>query len=135
MAKPASKVTKGAAVSAKTRSPKPSAKPTTAAPKAPARPKRQATPKPAVAASRNLPAEALYFDASWYLERYPDVAAAGISAAEHFMTVGYKEGRDPNAIFSTSAYLAANPDINADFVNPFLHFVLHGAAEGRRLKV
>lgn len=94
--------------------------------------------EPALAAQQEekgsaYPAEALYFDANWYLAAYPDVGACGIDAVEHFMTHGYLEGRDPNGHFSVAEYIAANPDIPLT-INPFLHFIMHGAAEGRPLR-
>jgi len=88
--------------------------------------------EPAAPAGCGYPAEALYFDANWYLAAYPDVGACGLDAVEHFMTHGYLEGRDPNGHFSVAEYIAANPDIPLT-INPFLHFIMHGAAEGRKL--
>ncbi|RDV26576.1 glycosyltransferase [Alteromonas aestuariivivens] len=35
------------------------------------------------------------FDEQWYLKRYPDVAKAGVDAAEHFLHYGWSEGRWP----------------------------------------
>gem|GEM_PF-1859142 len=90
-------------------------------------------PEADVAQEPAYPAEALYFDANWYLAAYPDVGACGMDAVEHFMTHGYLEGRDPNGHFSVVEYIAANPDIPLT-INPFLHFIMHGAAEGRRLR-
>lgn len=36
------------------------------------------------------------FDPEWYLERYPDVAAANVDPAKHFLSHGQREGRLPN---------------------------------------
>lgn len=36
-----------------------------------------------------------YFDADWYLQQYPDVAASGISPFEHYQFFGKAEGRLP----------------------------------------
>ena len=36
------------------------------------------------------------FDASWYLEHYPDVAQAGIDPIKHYVLFGAREGRLPN---------------------------------------
>ena len=35
----------------------------------------------------------LAFDAAWYLEQYPDIAAAGIDPFQHYLEHGKKEGR------------------------------------------
>jgi glycosyltransferase involved in cell wall biosynthesis len=40
-----------------------------------------------------------FFDRSWYLEKYPDAATAGIEPLTHFLTVGVLERRDPNRLF------------------------------------
>jgi hypothetical protein len=38
------------------------------------------------------------FDTSLYLERYPDVAAAGLNPLWHYVSSGRSEGRDPRPI-------------------------------------
>jgi len=48
------------------------------------------------------------FDATWYLAQYPDVAAAGVDALQHFVSHGASEGRDPIPGFSLSAYALAH---------------------------
>jgi len=53
------------------------------------------------------------FDAAWYLERHPDVSAAGIDPIKHYLRTGAAEGRDPNPDFDTRWYLAQNPDVAA----------------------
>ena len=37
------------------------------------------------------------FDAAWYLQRYPDIAAAGVDPFEHYLLWGWREGRNPSA--------------------------------------
>ncbi len=64
------------------------------------------------------------FDASWYLQRYPDVAASGLGALEHFCRYGWRRGRDPGPHFSTSLYLAEHPDAAREG-NPLVHFARH----------
>ncbi|MCI0462512.1 MAG: glycosyltransferase, partial [Gemmataceae bacterium] len=71
------------------------------------------------------------FDTSFYLERNPDVAAAGIDPLVHYWQTGAAEGRDPHPLFDTSFYLERNPDVAASGINPLLHYWLAGAAEGR----
>ncbi len=71
------------------------------------------------------------FDAAYYLARNPDVVAAGVDPLQHYLTFGWKEGRDPNAYFSTKWYLAQNPDVVAARVNPLQHFEIYGWREGR----
>lgn len=71
-----------------------------------------------------------YFDRDWYLQTYPDVAAAGTDPAEHYVTHGAAEGRNPGPLFSGNDYAAHYPD--AAGFNPLLHYTLVGAKEGRR---
>jgi GT2 family glycosyltransferase/glycosyltransferase involved in cell wall biosynthesis len=73
------------------------------------------------------------FDSRWYLERHPDVAELGMDAAEHYLWIGAKLGRNPSPDFDGAAYLAANPDVAAAGINPLLHYERSGRAEGRPL--
>ncbi len=70
-------------------------------------------------------------DRAWYLEAYPDVAAAGIDPAEHYMATGWAEGRWPNPLFDTEWYLARNPDVEGSGINPLSHYCNTGWREGR----
>lgn len=93
------------------------------------------TPIEVVVPVKVLPVlEALYFDAQWYLETYPDVAGAGIDPATHYQMNGFREGRNPNAAFDGKAYLAANPDLKGYDGDLFAHYVFFGASEGRRIQ-
>lgn len=82
------------------------------------------------------------FDAAYYLQQNPDVAAAGIDPYWHFMNVGWHEGRNPDACFDTKYYLSSNPDLaaaagmsqvgyNSTF-NPLTHFETVGWTECRQ---
>jgi hypothetical protein len=90
---------------------------------------RQGKPEPDAALERLRASPVM--DGGWYLERYPDVAAAGLDPAEHYLRSGAAELRDPGPHFSSSAYLLANPDVAEAGLNPLLHYLLSGAAEGR----
>ncbi|MEW6638650.1 MAG: glycosyltransferase, partial [Actinomycetota bacterium] len=71
------------------------------------------------------------FDAEYYLECYPDIAASGIDPFGHYMRHGWREERDPSPLFSTAYYLKHNPDVAGSGMNPFVHWVLHGSREKR----
>jgi hypothetical protein len=90
------------------------------------------------------------FDASFYLTRNQDVAAAfgvtdplnlteaqQLGTLNHFVQYGLFEGRDPSVVFSNQAYLAANPDVaaavgpNQSFRSGLEHFVENGFTEQR----
>ena len=80
------------------------------------------------------------FDAEFYLLANADVLKAAQStgatdtlafARQHFDTYGWKEGRDPNAVFDTKGYLAAYGDVAAAGINPLGHYDTYGWKEGR----
>lgn len=64
------------------------------------------------------------FDAEWYLQSYPDVAASGADPATHYLTYGADEGRDPGPLFSTSGYRLQGWQGRG---NPLLHHLAHPA--------
>jgi Ca2+-binding RTX toxin-like protein len=67
----------------------------------------------------------------FYFAANRDVWDAGIDADDHYNAVGWLEGRDPSASFSTNGYLSANADVRAAHINPLLHFDQVGWREGR----
>lgn len=82
-------------------------------------------------ATRQIIEASFLFDSNWYLQTYTDVAHAGVDPLQHYLTIGWREGRDPGPMFTTSAYLKANEDVARSGMNPLLHFVEFGLAEGR----
>jgi len=70
------------------------------------------------------------FDAAWYLKEYPDVAAAKMDPALHYLLHGAREGRDPSALFSTCAYLDLYPSVAQSRINPLVHYVKDGQKRG-----
>lgn len=90
-----------------------------------------------------------WFDASYYAQRWDDLADLGLDDAmlfAHFNRFGVWEGRAPGPLFDGfdgARYLDDNPDVAAyvdAFVDDFLgnrvngaiaHFIIYGAAEGR----
>jgi len=75
-----------------------------------------------------------YFDEAWYLHQYPDVAQSGLDPAEHYLSEGFTEGRNPGPRFDTRWYLETYPDVAQANMNPLLHFVKFGKDEGRQPK-
>jgi GT2 family glycosyltransferase/ADP-heptose:LPS heptosyltransferase/predicted SAM-dependent methyltransferase len=80
---------------------------------------------------RTLPEWYQLFDATWYLERYPDVSAAGIDPQDHYQSIGAEQGYDPHPLFDTSYYLERYPDVAHAALNPLEHFLKFGAIEKR----
>ena len=90
--------------------------------------------KPPIAAEFDDPVlhlVAAHLDRDFYLAAYPDVRRHGSDPVLHYCEVGWTEGRDPAATFSTRYYLTANPDVAARRLNPFWHYLAAGQAEGR----
>ena len=73
------------------------------------------------------------FDADWYLAQNPDVRAAGVDPALHFLLWGLKDQRDPGPGFSTVHYLRLYPDIQAAGINPLIHYLTAGWDEKRSI--
>ncbi len=71
------------------------------------------------------------FDSDYYLEKYVDVAEAGVDPLLHYLKFGVKENRDPSPSFNTKYYLDSNPDVRASGINPLVHYFLYGRNEGR----
>src|ERR1700719_2316657 len=70
------------------------------------------------------------FDAEFYGTNYPDVQPRH-RLLDHYLEVGWREGRNPSTAFDTRYYLEANPDVRAFGICPLLHYVQYGAVEGR----
>lgn len=66
------------------------------------------------------------FDRAFYLRTYPDVGEVGADPLDHFMTYGWREGRDPSPDFSVRAYLEAFPEVAEAGANPFVHYLTNG---------
>jgi hypothetical protein len=71
------------------------------------------------------------FDARHYRRDYPDILLPDNELLDHFLAIGWREGRNPSAAFDTMAYLIANGDVADADINPFVHFVRYGRREGR----
>lgn len=72
-----------------------------------------------------------YFDVSYYLEQYPDVAAAGINPLDHYIQNGESEGRKPSSLFDPTYYAEQYPDVVAAGMGLLEHYIISGANEGR----
>ena len=70
------------------------------------------------------------FDPTWYLQRYPDVASAGIDPLTHYVSFGAKEKRSPHPLFDAAWYLERYPEASASDLNPLLHYLKFGAKQG-----
>ncbi|TXN24564.1 hypothetical protein [Methylobacterium sp. WL9] len=69
------------------------------------------------------------FDAAWYLEHYPDVAAAGVDPWRHFRDHGIDEGRRPNRFIDPDWYARFYKDVGSQ--SALLHYARIGRRERR----
>ena len=72
-----------------------------------------------------------FFDADWYLQRYPDVLTGDLAPISHFIRRGLGELRDPNPFFDSNWYIEHYPDVSVGGIHPLLHYLQSGAAELR----
>ncbi len=63
------------------------------------------------------------FDPVHYLDRYPDIALAGIDPLDHYLRRGWMEGRDPSPLFWTEWYLRRHPDVATSGRDPLQHYL------------
>lgn len=73
-----------------------------------------------------------FFDRTFYLRSYPDVAELHVDPLEHYCATGWREGRNPSISFDTGFYLQRNPDVAKAGINPLHHYVFAGRHEGRK---
>jgi glycosyltransferase involved in cell wall biosynthesis len=71
------------------------------------------------------------FAARWYLQRNPDVVAAGEDAFDHYSKQGWKDRRNPHPMFDVAYYLGKYRDVAAAEVDPLVHYIEYGWREGR----
>ncbi len=71
------------------------------------------------------------FDAEYYLAANPDVRTRRLDPLAHFLTIGWREGRNPSRSFDVAYYRRTNPDVAAIGLNPLVHYGWCGASEGR----
>lgn len=70
------------------------------------------------------------FDAEFYWYTNPDMIG-NEKVVEHYVTHGWREGRDPSPEFDTNYYLEYHPDVKASGMNPYFHYLKYGKKEGR----
>jgi hypothetical protein len=71
------------------------------------------------------------FDPYYYYQHYPDVRRADTNPLMHYISYGWKEGRNPSELFDTNFYLSQNKDVRNAGGNPLIHYLNFGRIEGR----
>ncbi|MBI2720079.1 MAG: glycoside hydrolase family 99-like domain-containing protein [Rhizobiales bacterium] len=72
------------------------------------------------------------FDEEYYLKCYPEVRRSELSPFDHFMQLGWQEGRNPSRDFDTNYYLASHEDVRKSGINPYFHYIAFGRSEARK---
>ena len=72
-----------------------------------------------------------FFDAEWYLEKYPELRSIDLDPLMHFSLFGAAEGRDPNRFFDSAWYAIRYPDVESSGYPPLVHYLTWGVAEAR----
>jgi len=72
-----------------------------------------------------------FFDAEWYLTKYPELRSVGIDPLTHFALFGAAEGRDPNRFFDSAWYATRYPDVENSGYPPLVHYLTWGVSEAR----
>lgn len=86
-------------------------------------------------ANIDLVRKSRFFDAEWYLKNNPDVAAAGMDPARHYVLYGVKSNRNPSLSFVNEEYYALHNDVRAAKLNPLVHYEKYGWREGRQISL
>ncbi len=71
--------------------------------------------------NQNNTKERKFFDPKWYLQQNPELNERDIALVEHFLAIGWKEGRCPSPYFDMKAYLQKHPEILPISMNPLIH--------------
>lgn len=74
----------------------------------------------------------LLFDPVFYRSKNPGVEGSDYEIFLHYLSVGWKQERDPSPNFSSAQYLLAYPDVRELGMEPLRHYCLYGRAEGRQ---
>lgn len=73
-----------------------------------------------------------FFDADWYVRKYPDIEARKLDPLQHFVDFGSAEGRSPGPQFDADWYLKRYVDVREAGVEPLFHYLEYGIGESRQ---
>ncbi|RAP47569.1 MAG: hypothetical protein BZ135_02025 [Methanosphaera sp. rholeuAM6] len=69
------------------------------------------------------------FDDEYYCSQFSEEI---LYPLDHYMSIGYLEGKNPSALFDSDNYNKLNRDVEEAGMNPLLHFVLYGMDDNRK---
>jgi len=70
------------------------------------------------------------FDENYYKVCNPDLEVDGVDLLSHYLQVGWRQGRNPNASFRTLEYLLRNPHLIGAQQHPLFHHLFGGESSG-----
>lgn len=71
------------------------------------------------------------FDPEYYKEQFSQPFPDGADLLVHYVTEGWRAGKNPQSLFSVPFYLMRNQELVADGVEPLGHYIEFGSAELR----
>ena len=71
------------------------------------------------------------FDSEFYLKNNINIKQSNVNPLIHYLTIGYKEKRNPSAKFDNEYYTRENPEVKQENMNPLIHYVLYGMSKNR----
>ena len=71
------------------------------------------------------------FDADFYTANYPDIE--DYDPLTHYIFQGWKEGKNPSAVFDNDFYLTKYPSVKRAGFNPLIHYAVRGINENRMI--
>lgn len=74
------------------------------------------------------------FDEKYYLNKYPDVKYCLETPAYHYVSRGYKEGKNPSSYFDNNYYLYKYDNLDNPTINPLYHYITVGQDKNNTCK-
>ncbi len=83
--------------------------------------------------SRKIIIQSGFFDKEYYAAHNIDLVLEGKNLLDHYISIGWREGRQPSAEFDIIEYIEHNQDVARAGIEPIQHYVLFGQKEGRSI--
>lgn len=75
-----------------------------------------------------------FFNPSYYKHSSFALMFSNYDLIEHYLRIGWLEGKNPSAEFDGNKYLSMYSDVKKMGMNPLIHYLRFGAKEGRMVK-
>ncbi|WP_076072700.1 glycosyltransferase [Sphingomonas montana] len=70
------------------------------------------------------------FDFGYYAKCNPDIPTENVDLFRHYITEGWRQGRNPNTSFQTIEYILKHPELLGSGLHPFFHHLFPDAFAG-----